>query len=167
MSAQTESLPPEASLESSILRSLRRIHRAVAVQGRRLVEGYQVTMPQLLCLRQLAALGTTSPGVLAAELGVSQATISGMIDRLEARGYVRRSRSSIDKRKVMLDLTERGTKLETAAPSLLQEKLTCELQRRAPRWGITIDLVLRELLEMMGEGNDPTEPPLLGGEGPP
>jgi DNA-binding MarR family transcriptional regulator len=156
---------PETSLELSILRSLRRIQRAVADQGHVLVEGYQVTMPQLLCLRQLAALGTTSPSSLAAELGVSQATISGMIDRLEARGYVHRSRSSIDKRKVILDLTDRGMELEAAAPSLLQEKLTRGLQRRAHRWGITIDLVLRELLEMMGEGEDFTEPPLLGGQG--
>jgi hypothetical protein len=77
---------------------------------------------------------------------------------------VRRSRSSIDKRKVMLDLTEPGMELEASAPSLLQEKLTRGLQRRAPRWGITIDLVLRELLEMMGEADDLTEPPLLCGE---
>jgi DNA-binding MarR family transcriptional regulator len=165
MSAPTQSSIPETSLELSILRSLRRIQRAVADHGHVLVEGYHVTMPQLLCLRQLAALGTTGPNNLAAELGVSQATISGMIDRLEARGYVRRSRSSIDKRKVMLDLTDRGMELEAAAPSLLQEKLTRGLQRRAHRWGITIDLVLRELLEMMGEGDDLTEPPLLGSEG--
>jgi DNA-binding MarR family transcriptional regulator len=156
---------PETSLELSILRSLRRIHRAVADQGHVLVEGYQVTMPQLLCLRQLAALGTTSPSILAAELGVSHATISGMIDRLEARGYVRRSRSSSDKRRVMLDLTERGMELNAAAPSLLQEKLTHGLKHRAPRWCITIDLVLRELLDMMGEAGNLVEPPLLGGEG--
>jgi DNA-binding MarR family transcriptional regulator len=164
MSALTQAPMSERSLELSILRSLRRIHRAVADQGHLLVEGYQVTLPQILCLRQLAALGTTTPSILAAELGVSQATISGMIDRLEARGYVRRSRCSIDKRKVMLDLTERGMELENAAPSLLKEKLTRGLERRARRWGITIDLALRELLEMMGEGDDLTEPPLLGAE---
>jgi DNA-binding MarR family transcriptional regulator len=167
MSAETQALLPQASLEASILRSLRRINRAVATQGRLLVMGYQVTMPQLLCLRQLAALGTTSPSALAIELGVSQATISGMIDRLEARGYVRRSRSSIDKRKVMLDLTEEGRELEAAAPSLLQEKLSRGLQRRAPRWCTAIDLALRELLDMMGEADDLSEPPLLEGGGPP
>jgi DNA-binding MarR family transcriptional regulator len=166
MSTQGEVPPPEASLESSILRSLRRINRAVASQGRLLVEGYQVTMPQLLCLRQIATLGRTCPSALSAELGVSQATISGMIDRLEGRGYVRRSRSSVDRRKIMIGLTEEGKRVEAAAPSLLQEKLTGGLRRRAPRWGITIDLVLRELLDMMGEGNDAAEPPLLGGEGP-
>jgi DNA-binding MarR family transcriptional regulator len=157
----------ETSLGVSILRSLRRINRTVAAQGRLLVEGYQVTMPQLLCLRQLAALATTSPSTLAAELGVSQATISGMIDRLEARGYVRRSQSSVDRRKVLLDLTDKGKELEAAAPSLLQEKLTRELERRAPRWRTTIDLALRELLDMMGEGDDLSEPPLLGGEASP
>jgi DNA-binding MarR family transcriptional regulator len=141
------------------------MNQAVASQGRRLVEGYQMTMLQFLCLRQLGPLGTTSRDVLASELAVNQATVSGMTDRPEALGYVQPSRSSMDKKKGMIDLTERGMALQSADPCLLREKPARGLHRRAPHWGITIYLVLREHLDMMGEGDDLTEPPLLGGGG--
>lgn len=151
-------------LEESILRSLRQINQAVAAQSRQLGERYQVTLPQLLCLKQLTGLGTTTPSALASAMQVSQATVTGMIDRLEARGYVRRARSSVDKRKIMLDLTEQGAALAAAAPSPLQERLMRGLQSRSPRWRAAIDLALRELADMIGAGEEGASAPMLGGD---
>lgn len=159
-----EERDPETA--QSIMRSLRRIQQIIGAQGRRAVERYEVTMPQLLFLRQLGSLGTTTPSAVARRLGVSQATVSGMIDRLEARGHVERSRSARDRRKVMLDLTAQGRALVAEAPLPLQERLADALARRSPRWCATIDLVLSEIVEMMGEtGPGADAPPLLAAEG--
>lgn len=163
--ASTTAPEREPEIAQSIMRSLRRIQQIISTQGRRAVERYEVTMPQLLFLKQLGSLGTTTPSAVARRLGVSQATVSGMIDRLETRGHLARSRSSLDRRKVMLDLTEQGRALVADAPLPLQERLADALARRSPRWRATIDLALSELIEMMGEsGPAPDAPALLAAE---
>jgi DNA-binding MarR family transcriptional regulator len=48
---------------------------------------------------------------IAAEAGVSKATLSGVLTTLESRGLVRRKRSTTDGRLVVVNLTARGRKL--------------------------------------------------------
>lgn len=58
--------------------------------------------------RALAALSETGPvpvGRLAARLGATPATTSAALDRLEARGYVRRDREGDDRRQVRVSVT--------------------------------------------------------------
>jgi len=66
-----------------------------------------------LSLRQLSALQmiedeTTTLGDVARRLMVTPAVVTGLIDRLEKRGYVRRVASSGDRRRVNLALTAEG-----------------------------------------------------------
>src|SRR5436305_288422 len=51
---------------------------------------------------------------LARHMGVTPATMSVTIDRLEAKGYVRRTRATQDKRMIGLRLTASGTRLRDA-----------------------------------------------------
>jgi DNA-binding MarR family transcriptional regulator len=52
--------------------------------------------------------GSLPAGELAAAAGVSSATVSQMVDRLEDDGYVERIRSDADRRVVLVALTRRG-----------------------------------------------------------
>ena len=56
-----------------------------------------------------------SPGLslaeLAAEEGISPPALSGHVDRLERAGLIQRVRSSVDRRRVGLELTEEGGRL--------------------------------------------------------
>lgn len=66
-----------------------------------------------LSLRQLSALTMiesekTTLGDVARRLMVTPAVVTGLIDRLEKRGYVRRINSTDDRRRVMLALTDEG-----------------------------------------------------------
>ena len=66
-----------------------------------------------LSLRQLSALyiiehEPTTPGQLARRLMVTPAVVTGLIDRLERRGFVRRESESDDRRRIHLELTEAG-----------------------------------------------------------
>lgn len=66
-----------------------------------------------LSLRQLAVLFTlkaspSSPGQLARRLRVTPAVITGLLDRLERRGYVRREADPEDRRRLRLVVTESG-----------------------------------------------------------
>lgn len=79
-------------------------------------------------LRQFAALhgirhGATSPGELARRWQVTPAVLTGIIDRLERRGMVRREPDPADRRRLCLVLTETGL----AAGQRIERTLTREL----------------------------------------
>lgn len=50
---------------------------------------------------------------IASEAGFSKATLTGVLDTLEGRGLLKRSRSSVDGRLVEVNLTAKGRKLMT------------------------------------------------------
>ena len=67
-------------------------------------------------------------GALADEMSLSQATVTTVLDRLEARGLVQRERSSTDKRKVYVTLTDAGAKTLKLAPAPLQQYFAQQFQ---------------------------------------
>lgn len=70
---------------------------------------YGLTVVQSMVLAFLS----DADGVTSAELGartqLDSATLTGIIDRLEAAGYVRRGKHPSDRRAVLVLLTEEGT----------------------------------------------------------
>src|SRR6187397_2938268 len=70
-----------------------------------------VSMAQFHILVTLQRSGVITMSRLADQLGVSQSNASGLIDRLEERGYVVRTRVAEDRRIVLVAVTDSGTKL--------------------------------------------------------
>lgn len=70
-----------------------------AVNERR---GLSVTEGKALDL--LARLGPLTPGQLAEHTALAPASITELVDRLEAKGIVRRSRDAQDRRRVLVDI---------------------------------------------------------------
>lgn len=52
-----------------------------------------------------------SPGYLATELGLSSASVTALVDRLERLGHVRRERDPADRRRVLLVVSAQATEL--------------------------------------------------------
>src|SRR5690606_42143212 len=90
--------------EEEILRSLRRIIRAVDLYSRRLMAAHGLSGPQLLCLTQLAK-GEMRSGALAPALSLSPATVTGIPARPAARGPIGPRRQRRDTRRVAARLT--------------------------------------------------------------
>jgi len=107
-----------------VLVALRRIIRAIDLRSRALVTRYGLTGPQLTLLKQLSAQDRVSVGELTRAIHLSQATVTGILDRLAKRKLVRRERSEQDRRRVQVRLTEEGQRLLDDAPPLLQEEFT-------------------------------------------
>ena len=61
----------------------------------------------LRCLDWLVD-GPKTAGQLSAATGLRPAATTALIDRLEARGFVRRTRSETDRRTVLVEMTEQG-----------------------------------------------------------
>jgi DNA-binding MarR family transcriptional regulator len=87
-----------------------------------------------LSLRQLSALyviesESTTPGQLARRLMVTPAVVTGLIDRLERRGYVRRVSEPGDRRRIHLELTGAGREASSSVRAELTDLFQCGLVR--------------------------------------
>ncbi len=133
-----------------ILKSLRRIIRAVDIHSKKLNQEFMITAPQLICLYSLHANGALTQSQLAKEIDLSMSTVNGIVDRLEAKGWVRRRRDDIDRRKVFVELTDSGKVQAYEAPALLQDKLSGALQVLPELEQAAIALSLERVVELMG-----------------
>ncbi|MDI9418860.1 MAG: MarR family transcriptional regulator [Firmicutes bacterium] len=92
---------------------------------RKALDHYQLTIPQIALIILLHENKEMSVTDLSQKMGLSKSTVSGIIDRLERIGIVKRKRSDQDRRVVTTVLTEqfqlRGSELERSFNDLLCE----------------------------------------------
>lgn len=106
-----------------VLVALRRVIRATDLHSKQLNRTVGLTAPQLLLLQTSDKQGELTIGEIARSMSLSQATVTTIVDRLEARGLLKRQKSSVDKRKVYVTITEEGKKLIKDAPTALHTEL--------------------------------------------
>mgnify|MGYP001575881998 CR=1 FL=1 len=104
-----------------VLTSLRRVIRATDLHSKHLAKTSGLTAPQILLLLAIRKLEGAAIGQLANEVSLSQATVTNILDRLEKRDLVKRERSTTDKRRVHVHLTDKGIEVLIDAPMQLQE----------------------------------------------
>ena len=119
---------PVLTIEDQVLAALRRITRAIDLHSRGLMQQVGLTAPQIAALRVIAAQPMTAVAIAKA-IHLSQATVTGILARLERRGLITRVRSEADRRSFMVELTESGREVMKQAPSLLQDRFRHELLR--------------------------------------
>ncbi|MBC8524357.1 MAG: winged helix-turn-helix transcriptional regulator [Chlorobium phaeobacteroides] len=144
---------PEARDSSRSLRALRRIIRALDVHSRRLYRECNTTSPQISCLNTLAKKGNQTLSALSQDMHLSVSTVNGIIDRLELRGMVSRTRSIQDQRKVVLSITQAGTDMLNTIPELMQDIYAQAFTRLSPE----NQDALSQLLEQLADHFTPTE----------
>ena len=90
-----------------------------------------LTMKQLKVLMVLCSLGPTRPSVIAQCIGASAANATGVLDRLEAQGYVERRPDAADRRALLVALTESGQTTVDELHSAGQHRLSRALVEMA------------------------------------
>lgn len=96
-------------------------YRTITAEYRRLLEPIGLSYPQYIALACLWEEGDQTVGELADRLRVEYGTISPLLKRLEQRGLVRRTRSPLDERTVVVALTPEGDALRRHAPGIYAE----------------------------------------------
>lgn len=104
----------------AVVRAIRRIIRAVDIHSKRVGRRVGLTVPQIVVLGGIRDLGEATSSHLSAYVHLSPATVTTILDKLEARGLVERRRSEVDRRVVHPRLTAAGEAVLAAAPPLLQ-----------------------------------------------
>jgi DNA-binding MarR family transcriptional regulator/ribosomal protein S18 acetylase RimI-like enzyme len=108
-----------------------------------------MTSPQLVFLKEIGERDSITIGQLAQRTSLSCATATGIVDRLEQRGLVLRSRNGKDRRQVQLTLTPPGRDAYERRPPALQETFLRTLEGLPPVEKQQMLASLRRLAGMM------------------
>lgn len=128
--AQTEIDP--LALDRQLCFALAATSRSVIALYRDLLEPMGLTHPQYLVMLALWEHDPRSVREIAGELRLESATLSPLLKRLEASGYLRRTRSTADERQLEVSLTTAGRALRDRArevPLAVAERLGWPLAR--------------------------------------
>lgn len=110
--------------DEELLVALRKVIRAIDIRSRQLSKDFGLTGPQLMVMQSVGK----EPGVMvrqvAEDINLSPATVTSILDRLEVKNLVQRVRSTEDKRRVGLFLTDDGRDILQNAPMPFQEHFT-------------------------------------------
>jgi DNA-binding MarR family transcriptional regulator len=96
------------------------------------VSGEDISAHQASILDHLDEVDPLSMTDLAGHMGVTVATMSLSVDRLERKAYVRRDRDPHDGRRVLLRITEAGVRVREAKSVLDPVRVEQVLERLAP-----------------------------------
>ncbi|MBD3335361.1 MAG: MarR family transcriptional regulator [Candidatus Eisenbacteria bacterium] len=102
---------------------IRRLVSRIYSSSKAMTRRFGLTGPQVLALRTLLARGAKSSADLAQEMYVTPSNLTGIVDRLEVRGLLTRTRHEKDRRITLLRLTEEGEQLARTLPDAIEERL--------------------------------------------
>ena len=115
---------------TEVLITIRKIVRSINLESKKIQKEYGVSIPQVLCLNYLHASPNyqSTQGEIRHFLNLNSSTTSGIIDRLETKGFLARLPKQGDKRVVNIALTSKGANLLKNVPPLLHEQLSAKLK---------------------------------------
>ena len=144
--------------------AMRRILRATDLNVRKLARESGLTASQIIVLQRLARGGPAIAGEIAKAANLSQATVTALVDKLEAQGLVARRRGSTDRRRVWVEITEAGRTKLAAAPDLLQERFLARF-KTLPDWEQAfLNAALLRVVDLLGAESIDASPLLDTGE---
>ena len=98
------------------LTAMRKILRATESNSKKLMHETGLTPSQLIFMQILDGEQEKTAGHVASRMGITQATTTALLQKLETSGMIQRRRGEKDRRQVWLSLTEKGRKVLAIAP---------------------------------------------------
>jgi len=136
-----------------IMQSLRRIFKTIQDYSHEVSNKFGITGPQLWTLKTISLNGSLSLGELSKKMYLHPSTISGVVDRLEKKGYALRERDQGDRRVVKVQLTPKGRRLVNKAPNPVQGKMIYGLRKLKKQKLNPIYHSVQKLVEIMEAQN--------------
>jgi DNA-binding MarR family transcriptional regulator len=126
----TGSSDPREERLTELGQAFRRAYRSLRrLRGRDThLLGGEISHAQFELLAELRECGPLAAGELAHVAGLSAATVSQMLDHLATDGHVKRVRSEVDRRVVLIELTDLGRRRVEATKALWRERWVAALE---------------------------------------
>ena len=107
--------PERARLAMAYVAAIRKTGSLMHLMSQAAADRIGINATDLNCLNILSFSGQLTAGELARATGLTTASITGVVDRLEQAGFVRRERDAADRRRVVIHLETRHA-VSTVAP---------------------------------------------------
>ncbi len=147
----------KTKLVADIIDNLRRVFQAVNEQSKRVERETGLTGPQLWAIKMISEAAPLNVSELARRMYLHPATVVGILDRLEGRGLVSRTRSTRDRRVVEIELTAQGQDLVAKSPEVAQGLLVKGLEPLSEDKLHHIDDGLDQLVRILGAQETPPQ----------
>lgn len=108
-----------------------------------------LTGPQVTVMACLVSKGQVTLTELSRTLNMSHSTASGIVDRLQARGLIRRSQDAADRRRTRITVTESVTRYVSQLQAGPFWRLAAALERAKPEHRRAIRKGLKLLRELL------------------
>jgi len=128
---------------------IRKLMQAGAYYTKELNKKYNVSAPQVACLLALLEDGPMALSQVARKIMVNSSTLTGIIDRLEQKALVTRTRTSLDRRVITIELTQEGHRVAANAPPPVQLKIVEGLKQLNDQEREQIIQALSKLADMI------------------
>ena len=149
----SQAIEQTMSAVRSLIREMRMNTRAIESKA-------GMSLAQLFVLHCLADKSADSLNELADRTATHQSSVSVVVTRLLQKGYVSRTPSAVDRRRVLLEITPLGREILSNAPTTIQMRLISSLREMPPEDIAALATLLRRWVS--GAGIDTSVAPMLG-----
>lgn len=132
-----------------MLVSMRKITQAISLHSHDLNKRYGLTGPQLVILNEIASHKSISVTELARSISLSQATVTDILNRLDKKGLVDRTRDDTDRRRVNIRITPTSRDILSKAPPALQETFVDRFSKLAEWEQLMILSSFKRIVDLM------------------
>jgi len=151
--ADSQAIEQTMSAVRSMIREMRMNTRAIESKA-------GMSLAQLFVLHSLAEKPADSLNELAQRTATHQSSVSVVITRLLHKGFVSRTVSPMDRRRVSLEITPAGREMLGNAPPTIQMRLIASLRAMSPEEPAALAALLHRWLT--GAGIDTSVAPMMG-----
>lgn len=116
-----------------VVKTLKQVMHSIKQRMEHEFKDMRLTGPQGMTIGALTRHGKMKVSDLSEELGLSNSTVSGIIDRLEKQGLVERIRSEEDRRVVYVSVTPESKKQAEEHFKCLEKKLESMMNHATPQ----------------------------------
>ncbi len=125
--------PEQKGVAPQLVPAIERAAHLLGLHLERKTGALDLTQAEAHVLARLARGGSTSPTELHRLFGHKRSTLTGILDRLEARGYVTRSLNAGDRRSLVVSLTGEGKAVADSVSKIIDELERQIATRISPR----------------------------------
>jgi DNA-binding MarR family transcriptional regulator len=136
------------------LTAIRKILRASELNSKQLMRETGLTPSQLIFMQVLDGHGEQTAGYVAAHMGITQATATALLKKLEAIGMIHRRRGEKDRRQALLSITDDGQRILAKAPNAVHAEFQQHFSRLKDWEQMTLVAALERVADMLDPDHD-------------
>jgi MarR family transcriptional regulator, organic hydroperoxide resistance regulator len=136
------------------LTAIRKILHASELNSKTLMRETGLTPSQLIFMQVLDGQGEQTAGYVAGHMGITQATATALLQKLEGLGMIHRRRGEKDRRQALLSITEEGERTLANAPSVVHAEFQKKFSHLKDWEQMTLVAALERVADMLDPDHD-------------